>query len=246
MIDYGLEDKICLVTGSSRGIGKSIVDAFIQQKARVIIVSRQPGAHLKSDNCYVYNTNLMDSGEVSSVCGRLIEEVGIPDVVVHNLGGSYQVTSDLAKMEQWVDVWRFNLGISIEFNEILFPLFLKHKKTRRLIHISSSAVKTLSGYAPYIAAKASVEAYVKTLALRYAQHDILINAVAPGAVSLPGRYFAELKSKNPSEFHTFLQNHIALRRLAEPEEVAAVVLFLASKQATYITGSIIEVDGGMR
>ena len=245
LIDYGLENKICLVTGSSRGIGKAVVDALTEQKARVIMISRQADMSLKSRHCFVYQANLMDTGAVHSVCNRVIDEVGIPDVVIHNLGGSCQVTADLAKMDEWADVWRFNLGASVEFDGILFPLFLKHKKLRKVIHISSSAVKTLSGYAPYIAAKASVEAYVKTMALRYAQHDILINAVAPGAVNLPGRYFSELQHKDPAEFHAFLQNHIAMRRLAEPEEVAAVVLFLASQQATYITGSIIGVDGGI-
>ena len=245
MIDYQLENKLCLVTGGSRGVGLAIVHTLLDQGAKVVCVAKHASVIKYGERYYPYDCDLLQPGYLDKFLQQCLSEHGLPNIVVHNLGGSCQVTSDFASIEDWMYVWQFNFGIAVEINNLLLPKFIKQELPAKLIHISTSAVKTLNGYMPYIAAKSALNAYVKATALRYSKHNILINAVAPGAVKLPGRYFSLLQEKEPLTLKGFLDEHVALNRLAEPEEIAAVILFLASSLSSYITGSIIDVDGGI-
>ena len=245
MIYYSLKNKNCLVTGGSRGIGKSIVDTLLNQDAKVISVARNM-CSIKCDGQYFpYDCDLLEKESLEIFCDQVMKEHGLPDVIIHNVGGSYQITSEFAPANEWEMVWRFNVGISVDINNFFIKKMLEKKHSGKIIHISSAATKTLLGYAPYISAKSALNGYIKTMASRYSQYGILINGVSPGAVRLPNRYFANLEENNPDELSIFLDHHVAIKRLAKPEEISSVVLFLASDAASYMTGAVIDVDGGL-
>jgi NAD(P)-dependent dehydrogenase (short-subunit alcohol dehydrogenase family) len=243
MHHFEFKDKICLVTGGSRGIGKSLVEAFLSHNASVISISKTATQCLYDGNYFPWNCDLLDEEALEICLRQIILEVGLPDIIIHNVGGSCGVTSDFASSKDWIHVWKLNVGIAIDINKKLLPLIIKQNKQGKIIHISSSATKTYGGYAPYISAKAALNSYIKTMALRYSRNNILINGISPGAVRLPNRYFNNLQEKQPEELKEFLDAHVAIGRLAEPNEIANVALFLASPLASYMSGCIMDVDG---
>ena len=114
----------------------------------------------------------------------------------------------------------------------------------RIIHVSSLAAKTAKGYVPYVSAKFALEGYVKAMSKLLSSENVIMSAIAPGLVELPNRFFTKMKYENPDEMNRFYDEHLPIRDMVKPEEIADVVCFLCSAQAKYMPGAIVPVDGG--
>ena len=116
-------------------------------------------------------------------------------------------------------------------------------KWGRIVHLSTLSTATYSGNAPYVSAKCALDGYIKTLSRQMAKHNVVVSAVAPGAIYTEGRYFAKLRNEDPAMLQKYLDENLPTGRLGEPEDIAPVVALLCSHQASFMAGSIVAIDG---
>ena len=118
------------------------------------------------------------------------------------------------------------------------------KKWGRIVHISSLGAKTGKGYVPYVSAKCALEGYVKAMSKTLSNKNVIITAVAPGLVELPNRYYTKMKNDDPQKLNSYYEEHLPIRKMAQPNEIADIICFLCSAKANYMPGAIVPVDGG--
>jgi 3-oxoacyl-[acyl-carrier protein] reductase len=248
MIQYNLNGKTALVTGGSRGIGRSIVLHLAQSGADIAFTYRS-----KVDEANALVTELQQLGrkaaafqsdaantkQADEVVQTVIKEFGGIDILVNNAG----ITKDglLMRMSEqdWDDVISTNLKSVFNFTKAACRPMMS-KQAGKIINISSVVgVMGNAGQANYVASKAGVIGFTKSIAKELASRNIQVNAVAPGFIETD--MTEKLNEKQKESILTIIPQ----KRIAKPEEIASVVCFLASADANYITGQTINVDGGM-
>lgn len=249
-MDLGIKGKNVLVVGASKGIGKSIALGFAQEGARVTNVARsekllselniQMRQMTDTDHSY-YVSDIMEC-DANSLARNLIEERGVFDIVVHNVGGSLVSRNALGTLDEWQHAWKFNAGVAIDMNNVLIQPMID-KGWGRVIHISSISAVMLRGNPLYASAKAFLNAYVTTVGRTVASSGVVMSAVMPGAVAFPGSYWDKYAETDPARCEDFLSHHQAANRFGTTKEIADVVLFMASEQASFMQSALVPVDG---
>jgi 3-oxoacyl-[acyl-carrier protein] reductase len=250
-MDLRIQDRLALVTGASRGIGRAIAAALAREGARVILVARsqeQLEAVRKEiatteRRHYCYAIDLMAEDGVARLVKAITTDLGEPDIMVHNLGGSCGVVQTFAPAEDWRKVWQYNLGIGHELNCAFIPAMAK-RRWGRIVHLSTLSTKTYHGYPPHVSAKCAVDGYVSTVNREVSKDNVIISAVAPGTIYSEGRYFAKIQKENPAALEDYFKNHLPTQRLGQAEDIGPVVAFLCSEYAAFMAGTIVRVDGG--
>lgn len=251
-MDLQLTGKKALVTGSGRGIGRTIAHSLAREGAQVIVTSRTT-SEVESVLEEIGGTSqghlgiamdLMPEGAPALFVERL-KEAGFesPDVVVHNLGGTLEVRDPMCGIEDWRNVWRFNVEIAVELNVMLIPA-MQAKHWGRVVHISSIAAVENQGPITYCAAKAALTAYTRCFGRVLAPDGVVLTAVLPGAIMTKGGYWEDASRDRPDHVETYLADRMASHRFGDPEEVANLVTFLCSEHASFCIGSVVPVDGG--
>ncbi|MCR4690517.1 MAG: 3-oxoacyl-[acyl-carrier-protein] reductase [Lachnospiraceae bacterium] len=248
MSEYDLKDKVALVTGGARGIGKQIAISLARCGAKVIINYRgsrseaeQVAKEIVSGGgaAEAVQCDVSDYSRTEAMVAGILEKYGRVDILVNNAG----VTRDdlVIKMneDEFDKVIETNLKGTFNTIRHLYRNFMK-LRAGKIINISSvSGILGNAGQANYAASKAGIIGLTKSVARELAGRNICVNAVAPGFIetdmtsALPGQTLEKARQMIPKE------------RLGRPEEVAETVLFLASEKSDYITGQVICVDGGM-
>jgi len=245
-----LQNRLALVTGASRGIGKAIAIELAREGATVVLVARTaealeavrqelPGGAQKHHAIALDLT----TEDGPSVLAAKINDIGPLDIIVHNLGGSHGVFKTFASAADWMKVWHFNVGIGHELNRLLIPAMID-RGWGRIVHLSTLSTYTFNGYAPYVSAKCALDGYVHTVNREVSKHNVIVSAVAPGAIYSEGRHFAKLQKENPAALDTYFDQHLPIRRLGQGEDIAPVVALLCSNQASFMAGSVVRIDGG--
>lgn len=242
------ERKVALVTGGSRGIGKAVAKAFADAGYWVVInysKSHYEAEALKSELSLkgaavsVEQADVSDLAQVKRMIGNILEQCGRIDVLVNNAGIIRDGFLMLMSENDWSDVISTNLTGTFNCSKAVS----EHMISRRsgvIINISSlSGITGLPGQTNYSAAKGGVIAFTKALAKELAPFGIRVNAVAPGVIG------TELVDSLGERTKSGFLEAIPLKRFGRPEEVASVVGFLASEDASYITGETISVTGGL-
>lgn len=243
-----LSGKIAVVTGGSRGIGKAIALELAENGANVVInySKDSKGAQEVAENirnkgidCLTIKANVSSASEVENMVETIIERYGRIDILVNNAG----ITRDslLARMKEkdWDDVIDINLKGVYNCTKSVVKIMMK-QRWGRVVNISSVVGITGNpGQTNYSAAKAGIIGFTKSCARELASRGITVNAVAPGFIR------TDMTDKLRNEIKKELESKIPVGRLGKPEDVAHTVLFLVSSKADYITGQVINVDGGM-
>lgn len=245
---YGLEESVVLVTGGSRGIGLEIARELLRQKAKVVICGRkqegldQAADQLQGgDSLLTVQAHVAKEEDVNRLFDAAVEKFGKIDVLINNVGMNLP-TGALADTEttMWNKIIESNLTGAFMCSRKGGGI-MRGQKTGKIISITSVAAhKATIGMNVYGIAKAGIEMMTKNLAAELASDNIAVNAVAPSMVRTE---FSKPFWSN-QEIHDMIVKNIPMGRIAEPREVVDVVLFLASKGASYITGQTIIVDGG--
>ncbi len=242
------EGQTAIVTGATRGIGRASTLAFLHEGARVLGVygSDEAAAStlLKQHSRYAEHLRLFQcdvsrASEVKVFFEKVEEEFGAIDILVNNAGIRRDAVLALMKLEDWQHVLDVNLTGAFLMAKQAVLLMMK-KKYGRIITITSPVARLgFSGQANYAASKAGQIAMMKSLSRETAKKKITVNCVSPGFIDTD--FIRDLDKEQIAAY----KKRVPMRRLGSPQEVADAVLFLASERASYITGTVLEVSGGI-
>ena len=261
-MNLGLNNKVALVLASSKGLGLACAKGLYSEGANVIICSRSKEnlenakneiSEFRPENLknkiLAIKTDLNDEEQIKSLVERTIKEFGRLDILVHNAGGPPSAPINKINKEDWQKSINLNLLSLVRVSELILP-YMQQQQFGRIIAITSVSVKQpLNNLVLSNTTRLGVVGFAKTLANEYAKDNILVNVVCPGP-TLTNRMKELIKKqmretgKSKQEVMNFWLENIPLGRFGHPEDLANLVVFLASERASYITGTVVQVDGG--
>jgi 3-oxoacyl-[acyl-carrier protein] reductase len=242
-----MTNRTAFVTGASRGIGRACALSLAQAGARVVVAARdrakleEVAAEIRTGGreAFVVEIDLASADSIKAAFAEAAKEFGRIDILVNNAGVTKDGLALRMKKDDWDTVLATNLtGAFVAVQQVLQGMM--KERWGRIVNLSSVVAESGNpGQANYVASKAGLIGLTKSLAQEMASRNITVNAVAPGFIDtdMTAGLSAELKDN--------LLGHIPLKRLGRAEDVAAAVRFLASEEAGYITGHVLDVNGGM-
>ena len=247
MIDrWKLNHKKALITGGTKGIGKAIAKEFIDLGAEVIVVARNKSDfdilqdELKSDKLNYIESDISKKEDIQDVIRKLNEKWDTLDILVNNVGTNIRKKTIEYSDEEYDHILNTNLRSTFELSKLAYPL-LKKSEQGNVVNISSVAgQKHLRTGSIYGMTKAAIIQLTKNLAAEWAADEIRVNAVAPWYIRTP---LAETVLNNHVYYNKVI-GRTPMKRIGNPEDVAAAVAFLCMPAASFITGQCISVDGG--
>jgi 3-oxoacyl-[acyl-carrier protein] reductase len=249
-MDLGLRDRVCVVTGSTGGIGLACARMLAEEDALVVTCGRRdpPGV---GERLHV-TADLARPGEPERVVAEAADALGPVEVLVNNVGLAYQAAFDELSDEQWDAIWQLNVMSYVRSIRGVLPA-MRERRRGAIVNVASTSGKRPSTTMPdYSVTKAAVLSLSRLVADIYARDGVRCNAVAPGPTATEAWIgeggLADQQAARTGRSRDEVLNAVAagrpLGRLAEPEEIAAVVVFLCSERASYVTGAAWSADGG--
>lgn len=259
-MDFGLTGKVALVVAASKGLGRASAAALATEGANVVIAARnrevleQTAQEIRQASqraVLAYPMDLRQPEEIAALVSRAVEEFGGIDILVNNAGGPPMGTFEQFTDEQWQAAFDLTFLSAVRLIRAVLPS-MRQRQGGRIIHIVSSSVKQpIQGLLLSNAIRPGIIGLAKTLSVELAPSQITVNNVCPGRI-LTDRLrqgstvlAAGAQGRSETEALQELARGIPLGRVGRPEELGALVAFLASQQAGYITGTTIQVDGGL-
>ncbi len=239
-----LENKVCIVTGGGRGIGKATAEKFVNEGATVIIgdfdeTTGTASADELGEQCSFIKTDVSNSDSVKSLINSVKADNGRIDVIVNNAGILQDQTLEKMEEDQFDRVIQVNMrGVYLCTK---YAAELMREQGSGVILNASSVVARFGnfGQTNYVAAKAGLEGMTKVWARELGKHGIRVNAVAPGFIQ------TDMTAQMPEKIISMMGDKVPLKRWGQPEDVANLYCFLASDEASYISGAILPIDGGV-
>lgn len=236
-----------LVTGGSRGIGAAIAQDLAASGILVTVASRKSETlddlmgSLPGKGHSNYEIDLQSESQISPFLDFVSNEQF--DIVVNNAGGNLGLVNPLDDFSSYMRVFEFNLGLAIDINARALPNMI-NKKWGRITHISSISALENQGPPQYCAAKAALNAYIRSVGRFVAPDGVVMTGVMPGAVMTAGGYWEDVMRERPEHGEKFLSERMAIKRFGEVKEISSIVSFLVSESASFMTGSVVLADGG--
>ena len=237
-----------VISGATRGIGKAIATAFLEQGATVIGLyagNRQAADNFREeclkyqDRIHLYQCDVSDYTSVENIYARIEEQFDTIDILINNAGIRRDGVLAMMTLKDWEQVIDTNLTGSYTMSKFAVQLMMKQKYGRIIFITSPMAHMGFAGQANYAASKAGQIGMMKSLSKETAKRKITVNCVSPGFIA------TELIDDLSEDLQKEYKKLVPLKRFGSPEDVSHAVLFLASKKAGYITGSVLEVTGGL-
>ncbi len=245
---FSLKDKVALVTGASQGIGRDTALALSEAGAKVAVAARNEEklaalvkeiVALEGGQALAVKMDVADPEQVKAGFKQVLEKFGRLDILVNNAAITRDGLALRMKQDDWDAVIRTNLtGAHLCIQQAMHTMM--RARAGRIINISSVVAQTgNAGQANYVASKAGLIGLTKAIAMEIASRNITVNAVAPGFIKTP------MTDVLPDKVKEELNTRIPLGRMGTARDVAAAIVFLASDEAGYITGHVLDVNGGM-
>lgn len=258
MYSIDLTDKVAIVTGGNKGIGRSITETLLDAGAHVFIFARDIGAALQEliaeygeQRVAGINGNVKEQSSIVELFEATMNKFGRLDILVNNAATSTMDYVVNIKEEDWDHVMDVNAKGVFLCSQLAARRMLKQDSKSKIINISSQAGKNgYRGMGNYVASKHAVLGFTKTMAVELASSNVTVNAVCPGIVETEMKHRervegAKVRGMTAAEIEAEDNSQVPMGRTAQPVDIAKVVLFLASDLSDYMTGQAINVTGGM-
>jgi 3-oxoacyl-[acyl-carrier protein] reductase len=255
-VDLGLGDRVCIVTGSTAGIGRETARLLAEEGAHVVVSGRDPETVERTRTeigaALGVPADLAEPPAPADLVRRTEDALGRVDCLVNNVGLAVQTSFEEVDDEDWDSMWQLNVMSYVRTIRAVLP-GMRDRGYGRIVNVSSTAAKRPStGMPNYSVTKAAVLSLSRLVADVYAKDGILCNAVTPGPTASPAwlaagglaDQAAARSGKSREEVLEGVGKGRPLGRLADPEEIAAVIVFLCSNRANYVTGAAWSADGG--
>jgi 3-oxoacyl-[acyl-carrier protein] reductase len=246
-MDLQLHGKTALVTGASQGIGREIAKGLAAEGVRLAIVARRRElldslareiVTAGGQESHIVTADIMEEGAPQKVADQALRAFGHIDILINCAGGSRPLPIDAAE-EKWIEAMTLNFTRVRQLTHAVLPHMIE-RKWGRIVNITGKSEPDRLNAA--FAAKAGVHAWAKGLSIEVGKFGITVNSIPPGRIMSE-----QIRRNYPEQDRKeFSEREIPLKRYGEPEELACVAVFLASPIASYITGTVIPVDGGLR
>ena len=242
-----MKNRIALITGASRGIGRACAERLASSGARVVLAARQidkleqvaAGIRAAGGDVFVVPVDLGSQDSIREAFAKASKEFGRIDILVNNAGVTRDGLAMRMKRDDWDIVLQTNLSGSFFCIQQVIPGMIR-ERWGRIVNITSVVAEAgNAGQANYVASKAGLIGLTKSLAQELASRSVTVNAVAPGFIE------TDMTASLNDELKAKITESVPLKRIGKPEDIAAAVHFLCSDEAGYITGHVLDVNGGM-
>ncbi|MCS6926078.1 MAG: SDR family oxidoreductase [Candidatus Binatia bacterium] len=249
-MDLGLTGKVAMVSGASRGIGRAIALGLAREGCRLSLCARgrqaleQVAREVQQTGAEVLTLaiDVTHADDARRWVEVTRQQFGALDILVNNVGGSRPGGNLSASREEWHGGFALNFFSALEVCRLVVPV-MQQQRSGCIIHIASIYGREWGGPMTYNAAKAALISLSKAMARELAPYGIRVNSVAPGSILFPGGSWDRRQKENPEAIAAFVKAELPFGRFGSPEEVADVVVFLASERARWVAGACLPVDG---
>lgn len=252
-MELGLKGKKALVTGGASGIGQAIAVDLAREGVTVVITSRDRNKLDKTidimggrkDGHLGIGCELSDEGAPQKLADEIHNKFGNLDIVVNNVGDTLNVVDPYCPISDWRKVFRLNLEVAVEINNLFIP-YMKKQDWGRIVNISAGASLENSGPVVYCASKAAYTAYTRSMGriLAIETSNVIMSAVLPGVIITEGGHWDKVIKERPEHAEKYLKERCPAGRFGKPDEISPIVVHLCSEKATFCQGAIILVDAG--
>jgi len=252
-MDLGLKEKVALVSGGSRGIGKGIAAALLQEGCKVAICARnneqlqQTTAELKLTAAEILplQADITRPQDQERMLKTIIARFGCLDILINSAGGNRRKPFEQTTDNDWQEIMELNLNAHVRLSRLVIPL-MKERRQGAIVFVSSIFGRESGGatLSIYNTTKSALISLSKIMAVELAPFGIRVNSIAPGSIRFAGGSWDERARKDPQGIAEFVRREMPLGRFGTVEEVANVVAFMVSEKASLLTGTCINVDGG--
>jgi NAD(P)-dependent dehydrogenase (short-subunit alcohol dehydrogenase family) len=245
-----LEGEIAIVTGGARGIGRAVVEVFAAHGAKVVFCDLDPDLGQSAeqdlgDRTRFVKADVSVEADIAAMARECVDTFGPASILVNNAG----VNANFDATTMTGDDWDHFMGVDLKSAWLGAKYVLPHMREvgrGAIVNVASMhALATLEGFFPYAAAKSGLVGMTRSLALDFGPHGIRVNAVAPGYIRTRLVQDSIDRNPDPAAAEQSMVAGIALRRIGKPVEIANAIRFLASDEASYITGTTLHIDGGV-
>jgi len=250
---HELAAKVALVSGSSRGIGKGIAYHLLSRGALVYLTGRSQNELEQTydefrvqfpDQVYKSQGDLSNTATIAGLLKAINNENGHIDIVVANIGSGRSQMGWNVPDNLWEDCMQINFMSAVRLSRESLRYMTDAKKGSIIFIASIAGVETIAAPAPYACAKAALLSYMKNTAPVAARYGVRMNAISPGNIFFPGGTWDEKIHENPEPTQKYIQDNVPLQRFGTPDDVGSLVCYLASDDASFISGANFIIDGG--
>ena len=252
-MDLSLQGKVAMVTGGSHGLGKQAADSLAREGCKVAICARGQEnldatvteLKAKGYDIMAVQADVMKQEDLQNFYDQTVKTLGEVDILVNNAGGR-KGTADFQEtgLETFREGMEFNFMSAVELISLVLP-HMREQKWGRVISISSIYGREYGGSIDYMTGKAALIAFSKHLALNLMKENVLVNCIAPGSIDFPGSSWDRFQQNStPEQVADFIDRNLPAGKFGWPEPIGDTVAFLASENASMITGTCLNVDGG--